>query len=141
MPQNLFYGTGIPATILIFNKGKTNKDVIFIDASREYESIKNQNKLRKEDIEKIFNTFVKKETVEKYSHLTKVEERANGGLKEAIQSFTKAIESMPKEATSYIERGLTYKKMNDFDKALKDYNTAVGLDPKNPIAYFNIGYA
>ena len=50
LPANLFYGTGIPTTILIFNKGKKTKDVLFIDASREYQDGKNQNFLRSEDI-------------------------------------------------------------------------------------------
>lgn len=58
LPSNLFFGTGIPAAILIFNRGKNdNKDVLFIDASREYESGKNQNNLRPKDIEHIVNTY------------------------------------------------------------------------------------
>ncbi|HFA48296.1 MAG TPA: type I restriction-modification system subunit M [Bacteroidetes bacterium] len=58
LPANLFFGTGIPAAILIFNKGKgKNKDVLFIDASREYEDGKKQNKLRPQDIEKITATY------------------------------------------------------------------------------------
>lgn len=58
LPANLFYGTGIPACILIFNKGKgENKDVLFIDASREYAQGKNQNQLREEDIQHILNTY------------------------------------------------------------------------------------
>lgn len=59
LPANLFFGTGIPAAILIFNKGKgENRKVLFIDASQHYASIKNQNKLRDEDIEHIVNTYM-----------------------------------------------------------------------------------
>ncbi|MGH9833041.1 MAG: N-6 DNA methylase, partial [Blastocatellia bacterium] len=68
LPANLFYGTGIPAAILIFNRGKKTTDVLFIDASREYEDAKNQSKLRPQDIEKIVETYNKFETVEKYSY-------------------------------------------------------------------------
>ncbi len=58
LPANLFFGTGIPAAILIFNKGKgKNKNVLFIDASQQYESVKNQNKLRDTDIEHIVTTY------------------------------------------------------------------------------------
>lgn len=58
LPANLFFGTGIPAAILVFNKGKAdNKDVLFIDASREYQEGKNQNKLREEDIQHIVDTY------------------------------------------------------------------------------------
>jgi len=60
LPANLFFGTGIPAAILIFNKGKgNNKNVLFIDASQQYESGKNQNKLRPTDIDKIVDTYRK----------------------------------------------------------------------------------
>jgi type I restriction enzyme M protein len=58
LPANLFFGTGIPACILIFDKNKgDNTDVLFIDASREFENGKNQNYLRKKDIQQIFATY------------------------------------------------------------------------------------
>lgn len=60
LPSNLFFGTGIPASILIFNKERSkekNTNVLFIDASQEYESGTNQNKLRPQDIEHILNTY------------------------------------------------------------------------------------
>lgn len=60
LPANLFFGTGIPAAILIFNKGKgSNKNVLFVDASKHYEAGKNQNKLRTEDINHIVETYRK----------------------------------------------------------------------------------
>lgn len=64
LPANLFFGTGIPATILVFNKQKAvsssgveNSNVLFIDASKHYESAKNQNRLRESDIERIVTTY------------------------------------------------------------------------------------
>jgi type I restriction enzyme M protein len=58
LPANLFFGTGIPACIMIFNRAKgDNTDVLFIDASQGYESGKNQNRLRKADIDKIVDTY------------------------------------------------------------------------------------
>ena len=74
LPANLFYGTGIPAAILIFNRGKKTTDVLFIDASREYEDAKNQNKLRPQDIEKIVATYKNFESVEKYARRATYEE-------------------------------------------------------------------
>lgn len=60
LPANLFFGTGIPAAILIFNRGKeAGKNVLFIDASQGYESGKNQNKLRDLDIDRIVDTYRK----------------------------------------------------------------------------------
>jgi len=74
LPSNLFFGTGIPAAILIFKKGRKRKDILLIDASREYEDGKNQNRLRQQDIDKIFDTFVKWKTVDKYSYVATIDE-------------------------------------------------------------------
>lgn len=74
LPANLFYGTGIPAAILIFNRNKKTTDVLFIDASRAYEDAKNQNKLRAQDIEKIVATYKNFESVEKYARRAPYEE-------------------------------------------------------------------
>jgi type I restriction enzyme M protein len=68
LPANLFFGTGIPAAILIFDKGKNTKDVLFIDASREYLDGKNQNRLRDQDIEKIVKTYQRFETATQYAY-------------------------------------------------------------------------
>ncbi|MGO4905800.1 type I restriction-modification system subunit M [Flavobacterium sp. W20_MBD1_R3] len=58
LPSNLFFGTGIPAAILVFNKDKgKNTDILFVDASKHFESGKNQNKLRDSDIDKIVSTY------------------------------------------------------------------------------------
>lgn len=75
LPANLFFGTGIPASILIFDKNKgDNTDVLFIDASNDFENGKNQNKLRKEDIEKIYHTYHNWEAIDKYSYIATREE-------------------------------------------------------------------
>jgi type I restriction enzyme M protein len=74
LPANLFYGTTIPAAILIFNRGKTTSDVLFIDASRDYQVVKNQSRLRPEDIEKIVETYQHFETVDKYSYRATLDE-------------------------------------------------------------------
>ena len=72
LPPGLFYGTGIPACVLVCNKSKPDalKDkVLFINADREYAEGKNQNRLRPEDIEKIDFVFNQKRELSKYSRL------------------------------------------------------------------------
>jgi len=72
LPQGLFYGTGIPACVLVCNKNKSDElcdRVLFINADREFADGKNQNKLRPEDIEKIDFVFTHKREVPKYSRL------------------------------------------------------------------------
>ena len=92
LPKNLFFGTGIPAAILIFNKGKTTKDVIFIDASREYESGKNQNKLTKENINKIVGAYNNWETIDKYSYVATYEEIAKNEYNLNIPRYVDTFE-------------------------------------------------
>lgn len=74
LPANLFFGTGIPAAILLFNKAKTHKDVMFIDASNEYEDSKRQNKLTAEHIQKIVKTFRAGKAVPKYASRASMKE-------------------------------------------------------------------
>lgn len=76
LPEGLFYGTSIPACILVFKKNRTRKDVLFIDASGEgnYEKGKNQNKLREQDLRKIVATYENRETIDKYSYVATIEE-------------------------------------------------------------------
>ncbi|MFA7172721.1 MAG: type I restriction-modification system subunit M [Kiritimatiellia bacterium] len=72
LPQGLFYGTGIPACVLVCNKNKPDElrdKILFINADREYAEGKNQNKLRPEDIEKIDFAFSHKRVIPKYSRL------------------------------------------------------------------------
>jgi type I restriction enzyme M protein len=57
LPANLFFGTGIPAAILIFNRAKKTQNVLFIDASQHYESGKNQNKLAETHISHIVEMY------------------------------------------------------------------------------------
>ena len=68
LPANLFYGVGIPAALLFFRRGKTDDSVFFIDASRDFEKGKNQNRLRPDDFEKIVATWRARADVPKYAH-------------------------------------------------------------------------
>ena len=77
LPPSLFYGTGIPASILVINKSGAfkRKGVLFINADREYKEGKNQNILRPEDIDKISYVYTEKDTTDsKYSRLVTKEE-------------------------------------------------------------------
>ncbi|MGQ4869192.1 type I restriction-modification system subunit M [Aeromonas caviae] len=69
LPEKLFYGTGIPAAILIFKKQKVDDNVLFIDASRDFKAGKNQNVLSAENIAKIVKTYRNGGNVDKYAYL------------------------------------------------------------------------
>lgn len=75
LPPNLFFGTSIPASILVFKKCReTPENILFIDASKHFEKGKNQNRLRLSDIDKIIETFSERKEEEKYSHLANLDE-------------------------------------------------------------------
>lgn len=74
LPEKLFFGTGIPAAIIVFNKGKKTKDVLFIDASREYQQGTRQNKLRDQDIEKVVKSYREFAILDKYSYRASLDE-------------------------------------------------------------------
>ncbi|MBN2738017.1 MAG: type I restriction-modification system subunit M [Spirochaetales bacterium] len=74
LPANLFYGTGIPRAVLIFKRNRKKKAVLFIDASREFQDGKNQNKLSNDNIQKIVKTYRKKTVIDKYSYLASLNE-------------------------------------------------------------------
>lgn len=76
LPSNLFYGTGIPACILVMNKegAAKRKSVLFINADREYSEDKAQNHLRPEDIDKIINAYRKGKTIPGYARVVPTNE-------------------------------------------------------------------
>ena len=74
LPEKLFYGTGIPAAILVFRRNKADENVLFVDASREFSADKTQNRLRDEDLAKIVDTVRNRIDVDKYAHLATKEE-------------------------------------------------------------------
>ncbi len=75
LPANIFYGTSIPTCILVFKKCRKHEDnIVFIDASNEFEKGKNQNRLTDENVEKIVSTYLSRETINKYSYAAKLDE-------------------------------------------------------------------
>lgn len=74
LPPNLFYGTSIPACIIVLKNNRKNKDIFFIDGSFEYYKDKRQNKLREEDISKILTAYRKRKDILKYCRAVSFEE-------------------------------------------------------------------
>jgi type I restriction enzyme M protein len=92
LPANLFFGTGIPAAILLFNKGKTHGDVLFIDASREHKEAKNQNVLTDEHLQKIVDTYRAFQTVDKYAYRATPQEIADNDFNLNIPRYVDTFE-------------------------------------------------
>ena len=92
LPANLFFGTGIPAAILLFNKGKTHGDVLFIDASCDYKDAKNQNVLTDEHVRKIVATYQAFQTVDKYAYRATPQEIADNDFNLNIPRYVDTFE-------------------------------------------------
>lgn len=130
LPGNLFYGAGIPAALLIFNKARKHKgkgDVIFVDASREFEQATNQNRLRDQDIEKIVDTFRKRREIPKYSHLAPSTEIEENEFNLNIPRYVDTFEAEPEIDIKAVQREIeeiegklaeTRKKMGKYLKEL-----------------------
>lgn len=74
MPSNLFFGTSIPTSVIILKKNRELRDVLFIDASNDFVKGKNQNKLSKENIDKVLETYRNRESIKSYSHVANFNE-------------------------------------------------------------------
>jgi type I restriction enzyme M protein len=101
LPEKVFFGTGIPVAILIFNKArkpwdqaKTDRDkhVLFIDASSEFDGDNTQNRLRDEDIDRIVTTFENFSEVEKYAHTATLEEMREADFNLNIPRYVDTFE-------------------------------------------------
>lgn len=75
LPSNIFFGTSIPTCIMVFKKCRENSDdILFIDASNEFEKVGKQNVLRQEHIDKIIDTYGNRKTIDKFSYVSNVDE-------------------------------------------------------------------
>ena len=75
LPPNIFFGTGIPTCILVLSKCRVNNDnVLFIDASKEFEKDGNKNKLLETHIDKIVSTYRERSTNDKFSYVASLDE-------------------------------------------------------------------
>jgi type I restriction enzyme M protein len=92
LPEKLFYGTGIPAAILVLRQNKTDKNILFIDAAREFLSGKNQNQLSDENIKKVIDTYSARKSVDKYAYLASPQELAENDFNLNIPRYVDTFE-------------------------------------------------
>ena len=92
LPEKLFYGTGIPAAVLVFRKHKTDDKVLFIDASRDYQDGKNQNYLRASDLQRILDTVHARQSADKYAYLASPAEIAGNDYNLNIPRYVDTFE-------------------------------------------------
>ena len=131
LPANIFYGTGIPTCVLVFKKCReTPEDVLFIDASAQFEKAKNQNILRPQDIDKIVTTYRSRLVEDKYSHRASMAEIAENDYNLNIPRYVDTFEEEERVDLEAVSRELKdlEKGMADIDKRLKSFCTELGID-------------
>lgn len=74
LPADIFFGTGIPTIVIVLKKDRKDNDVLFIDASRGFAKEGKKNKLRASDIRRIVDTYIHKESIDKFSRLVSKQE-------------------------------------------------------------------
>lgn len=93
LPANIFYGTSIPTCILVFKKcRKADDSILFIDASRQFGKVGNQNQLREEDIEGIIGTYRRREILAKYSYTASLQEVEENDYNLNISRYVETFE-------------------------------------------------
>ena len=131
LPANIFYGTSIPTSILVFKKCRENPDdVLFIDASDHYEKVSNQNILRPEDIDKIVTTLRQRLSEDKYSAVVPLEDIADNDYNLNIPRYVDTFEEEePVDlAAVTVELRQLETDMGDIDSTIRGFCTELGIE-------------
>ena len=123
LPSNLFYGTGIPASIIIIDKENADKreGIFMIDASDGFKKDGNKNRLREQDIEKIVQTFIHQEKVEGYSRFITYKEilEENEGNLNVPRYIQKIDDTLPQNIASHLKGGIPEVDINSLERLWK----------------------
>lgn len=126
MPSKLFYGVGIPVCILIFNKNKPDNKknkILFIDAEKDYAEGKNQNSLRKKDIDKIVNAYDDHKDIEKFARIVSLKEIKENEFNLNVRRYIENSEKEEKINVSEVWKELKEleKERSQIDKEVEEY--------------------
>lgn len=130
LPANIFYGTSIPTCILVFKKCReADDDILFIDASNDFEKGKNQNNLTDENVEKIIETYTKRETVDKYSYNAKLEEIEENDYNLNIPRYVDTFEEEEPVDIDQVQKDLAQidKEIAEVEEEINGYLKELGV--------------
>lgn len=131
LPPNLFYGTGIPACILVLKKCRVHDDnICFIDASAEFEKSGNQNVLANEHVQKIVDTFTTRKNVEKYAYVASMDEVEENEFNLNIPRYVDTFEDEdPVDLEAVVKQLKTIEsEMVEADKVIRSLCSELGLE-------------
>lgn len=132
LPANLFHGTSIPVALLVFKKKRNGNsgNILFIDASKDFEKGKQQNTLSNEHIDKIVRTYAERKDVDKYAHVANISEIVENDYNLNIPRYVNTADDIPEVDLAAVTEKL---KKNDeeilqTEDKLKESFRLLGLD-------------
>jgi type I restriction enzyme M protein len=131
LPANIFYGTSIPTCILVFKRCREHPDnVLFIDASRDFEKEKNQNELSDEHVQIIVDTYRKRVEQDKYSYLAPLEEIAENDYNLNIPRYVDTFEEEDSVDLAVVSKELRelQTEISGIDKEIAGFCKELGID-------------
>lgn len=122
LPANIFFGTSIPTIIMVLKKQKESSDVLIIDASKGFEKVGKNNRLRSSDIKKIVDTYISRESIPNYSRLVSKEEIKNNEYNLNIPRYVDSSEKAESwDMYSNIYGGLPKKEIDSLEEYWKAF--------------------
>ena len=136
LPENLFYGTSIPACILVLKKERDKNDVLFIDASGKdengnlrYKKEKKQNVLEEKNIDDIIKAYLDRKDIDKFAHVATVEEIKNNGYNLNIPRYVDTFEEEELIDIEEVQNNIARLKVEiaEAEKQMEQYLKELGL--------------
>lgn len=132
LPANLFFSTGIPVCILVLKKCKKPEDVLFINASEYFEKGKRQNRLLKEHIKKIVDTYQFRKEEERYARRVSMDEIEANGYNLNISRYISTAQAEEEIDLQAVHEKLVKLEQKNIKEARSKHNTylkELGLPP------------
>jgi type I restriction enzyme M protein len=131
MPSNIFFGTNIPTALLVFKKHRDHpNDIMFIDASQQFEKIKTQNVLRKEHIDKVIESYKSRQFEDKYAYIATMDDIKENDYNLNISRYVDTFED-----EESIDLGVVSKELKkiefeirEIDKKIEGFCEELGID-------------
>lgn len=121
LPANIFYGTSIPTCILVLKKNrKHHKDVLFIDASQDFDKQKNQNMLLPEHIDAIMTAYQSRQNIDKFAHVATLKEIEDNDYNLNIPRYVNTF-----EAEAEVDLAAVAKALQDLDKQSQETDAII----------------
>ena len=131
LPANIFFGTGIPTSIMVFKKNRTSDSVLFIDASKGFEKVGNQNILREEHIDHIVEVYRERKVEDKFSYEASFKELEENEFNLNIPRYVDTFEEEEPVDLETVSNELESLEgqMSETDKTIEDFCKELNIKP------------